>query len=106
MGNCVYLLYAYFSVSAYVSCIPVVFPANFTALVNDISGCVAPLESKHETGNPSPQRAIVAGLLQCVVLLLPITIIVKFYYKNICSAPYAVIITHGFLDKPLSLVCH
>jgi hypothetical protein len=87
MGNCVYLLYAYFSVSAYVSCIPAVFPANFTALVNDISGCVAPLESKHETGNPSPQRAIVAGLLQCVVLLLRIITNVKLYYKTFALPP-------------------
>jgi hypothetical protein len=74
-------------VSAYVSCIPAVFPANFTALVNDISGCVAPLESKHETGNPSPQRAIVAGLLQCVVLLLRIITNVKLYYKTFALPP-------------------
>ena len=65
LGNCTYVLYAYFSVSGYFICIPAEFPANFTALVDDISACVAPYQANQNFSKHSPHTAaITAGLLQ------------------------------------------
>jgi hypothetical protein len=59
------VLYAYFSVSEYFFCIPAEFPANFTALVDDISACVAPYQANHDVSKRGPHTAaITAGLLQ------------------------------------------
>jgi hypothetical protein len=62
LGNWIYLLYAYFSVSAYISCIPIHYPSNFTALAFDISACVAP----NEGNNQGAKNPVTAALLQCV----------------------------------------
>lgn len=62
LGNWIYIIYAYFSVSAYISCIPANYPSNFTALARDISACVAP----NEGTNQGAKHPVTSALLQCV----------------------------------------
>ena len=62
LGNWIYIIYAYFSVSAYISCIPASYPSNFTALARDISACVAP----NDGNNQGAKNPITAALLQYV----------------------------------------
>ena len=45
-GNSIYRLFAYFVVSSQTNCIPSEFPANLTALVDNISSCVQRNDAK------------------------------------------------------------
>jgi hypothetical protein len=63
IGNSIYRLFAYFIVSSHSNCIPSDFPANLTALVDNISSCV----QRNDAKIGSEQDESAKYLIQCVI---------------------------------------
>ena len=62
-GNSIYRLFAYFVVLSHTNCIPSDFPANLTALVDNISSCV----QRNDAKIGSDQDESAQYLIQCVI---------------------------------------